>query len=186
MSSKIMQIAEFLIAFYFISKTIGYFYRKSWFFNKYSLLKSHYLMALDIELLILMLKNHSVNEHGKVVGFEDMKGNLLPYNRVFDLFHTNNLQLNLGLYVNKNDINEYVIDSIDLTMNLFMGMCNLNKKDDPKKYEKYLNTINSLYLSIRSIIVSFQANQNNMFLNLKDFNEPKSLSETKILKFITI
>lgn len=186
MALKILQIAGWLVAFYIISEIIGYYYRKSWFFNQYSLLKTHYLMLLDIDLFALMLKNHSVNEQGKVVGFEDMKGGLLPYNKVFDLFHVNNVRLNLGLYVNKNDIHKNVIKFLNVSIQLFEELSNTNKNTNREKYNEIVEFINQLYLDVRLSIINFQKIQNKILVNLKSFDEPKSLQETKVIQFIKI
>lgn len=186
MFGKLFLFTLYFFLAYFGSLILSNLYKKTMFFNKWTLPKYHYLLLLDLELLSLMLKNHSVNEQGRIVGFEDMKGNLLPSSRIPDLLHQRNVIIDLSLFMTHKDVNNGLKEMFSLSFVLFEKASKINKNQDKYSYDAIQDLINKLYLSIRSSIINFQSNQNHFLVDFKQYNEPRTIKEMKIIKFLTI
>lgn len=186
MAEKLSLFAIYLIFAYLGSSILSYLYRKTIFFNKWTMPKYHYLLLLDLELLSLMLKNHSTNEQGKIVGFEDMKGNLLPASKIPDLLHERNVNINLNLFMTHKNVNDGLKEMFSVSFVLFDQLSKINKLQDKNKYEALQTLINRLYLSVRSSLINFESNQQHFLVDFKQYNEPKTIKEMKVIKFLTI
>lgn len=186
MFGKLFLFTMCLVLAYLGSSILSNLYKRTMFFKKWTLPKYHYLLLLDLELLSLMLKNHSVNEQGKIVGFEDMKGNLLPSSKIPDLLHQRNVIINLNFFMNHNDVNDNLKKMFSLSFALFEKASKINKNEDKNYYHAIQNLTNKLYLSIRGCLIDLQSNQNHFLVDFKHYNEPRTIKEMKIIKFLTI
>jgi len=161
-----------------------FFYRKSNIFKYWTLQKYNYLILLDMDLLVLMLKNNVKNDRGEVIGFQDMKGNILSSSRINDFLHENNVSLNLGFGMRSKDVPEEFIYLSGVISFLFKSISNLNKEDS--LYKKMHDDINKVYLVLRELIIAYQNHKNIKFVKFCRYNEPKTLKELHVIKFLTI
>lgn len=184
MFAKLFLFTIYLFLAYLGISILNQLYRKTEFFNKWTIPKYHYLLLLDMELMALMIKNHIINHKDLVAGFEDLKGNVLSATKVKNLFHKNNLSLNLGFGMNLKHLPNDFICLTDAIIFLFESISNINKKHD--LYIKSYDDINKVYLTIRQLIIFYQSNQNKFWVDLKQYNGPKTLKETCVIKFLTI
>lgn len=181
-------IVYFILAYLFITILV-YFYRKSLFFRYWTLPKYNYLLLLDMDLLVLMLKNHVKNDQGNVIGFQDLQGNVLSATKVNDLFHQNNVSLNLGFFMKSKDIPNEFVYLTGVIHFLFDAISNLHKEDD--LYKKLYDDINKIYCVVRDLNIRYQTHffkthQNKLLVDFKQYNEPKTLKQLHVIKFLTI